>query len=152
MKFITSLLRFSTNLLRVNTNLFWVNTNVMWINTSLIQVTMRLLQVNASNANQDRTIIHQTQANTSIFRPTVCATTTMQPKLPKLILSNFNGEVTKWSTFWDSNESAIHNNDAITCKVDKFNYLCYFFTRRTCSARYSRIDAQERKLWCRGNP
>ena len=43
-------------------------------------------------------------------------------KLPKLSLPHFNGDVTKWTTFWDSFESAIHNNVELT-DVDKFNYL-----------------------------
>ncbi len=44
-------------------------------------------------------------------------------KLPKLsLLPRFNGDLMKWSTFWDSYESAIHKNDDLT-DVDKFNYL-----------------------------
>ena len=43
-------------------------------------------------------------------------------KLPKLSLPHFSGNVTKWATFWDSFESAVHSNDDLT-DVDKFNYL-----------------------------
>ena len=43
-------------------------------------------------------------------------------KLPKLTLPHFNGNLTKWAAFWDSYESAIHSNDALS-EVDKFNYL-----------------------------
>lgn len=43
-------------------------------------------------------------------------------KLPKLSLPRFNGDLMRWPTFWDSYESAIHNNDGLT-EVDKFNYL-----------------------------
>ena len=43
-------------------------------------------------------------------------------RLPKLSLPRFNGDLMKWPTFWDSYESAIHNNDELT-EVDKFNYL-----------------------------
>ena len=43
-------------------------------------------------------------------------------KLPKLILKDFSGEASKWSEFWDSFESAVHNNTTISA-VDKFNYL-----------------------------
>jgi hypothetical protein len=42
--------------------------------------------------------------------------------LPKLSLAKFKGEVTKWNTFWDSFESAIHTNNDIS-KIDKFNYF-----------------------------
>ena len=61
--------------------------------------------------------------NPSIVGGTVVnSTTSYKPKLPKLSLAKFKGEVTKWNTFWDSFESAIHNNNDIW-KIDKFNYL-----------------------------
>lgn len=43
-------------------------------------------------------------------------------KLPKLVPRKFNGDLTKWETFWSSFESSIHLNAALTA-VDKFNYL-----------------------------
>ena len=43
-------------------------------------------------------------------------------KLPKLVLKKFNGDLTKWATFWDSFESSIHNNNSLS-DIDKFNYL-----------------------------
>lgn len=48
--------------------------------------------------------------------------TSYKPRLPKLLLAKFKGEVTKWNTFWDSFKSAIHDNNDIS-KIDKFNYL-----------------------------
>jgi hypothetical protein len=46
----------------------------------------------------------------------------LKPKLPKLTLPKFKGQVTKWGPFWDSYNSAIHSNSVIS-KIDKFNYL-----------------------------
>ena len=43
-------------------------------------------------------------------------------KLPKLSLKKFGGDLTKWMTFWDTFESAVHNNPTLT-SIDKFNYL-----------------------------
>lgn len=43
-------------------------------------------------------------------------------KLPRLSLPSFSGNVTKWTTFWDSCESAVHKNENLT-DIDKFNYL-----------------------------
>ena len=43
-------------------------------------------------------------------------------KLPKLSLPHFSGDLTKWMSFWDSYESAIHSSKELT-DVDKFNYL-----------------------------
>jgi len=39
-----------------------------------------------------------------------------------LSLPKFRGDVKNWPAFWDSFQSAIHNNNDIP-KVDKFNYL-----------------------------
>ena len=43
-------------------------------------------------------------------------------KLPKLTIQPFEGDVTKWTPFWDSYDSAIHQNTSLA-KSDKFNYL-----------------------------
>ena len=43
-------------------------------------------------------------------------------RLLKLTLKSFKGETAQWLEFWDSFESAIHNNPRISA-VDKFNYL-----------------------------
>ena len=43
-------------------------------------------------------------------------------RLPKLSLLKFNGEITKFCTFWDSFQSAVDNNPNLT-PIDKFNYL-----------------------------
>ena len=40
-------------------------------------------------------------------------------KLPKLTLHPFNGKMTQWTNFWESYESAIHNNANLS-DVDKF--------------------------------
>ena len=47
---------------------------------------------------------------------------TAKVKLPKLALKRFNGDLTKWATFWDSFESSIHSHPGLL-GVDKFNYL-----------------------------
>ena len=43
-------------------------------------------------------------------------------KLPKLNMKRFNGDLTKWTTFWDSFSSSIHTNPSLS-NIDKFNYL-----------------------------
>jgi len=45
-----------------------------------------------------------------------------KPRLPKLTLPTFRGDVTRWVSFWDSYNSAIHSNSQLS-KIDKFNYL-----------------------------
>lgn len=43
-------------------------------------------------------------------------------KLPKLTIKKFNGDITKWTTFWDSFQSAVHSNTSLS-DIDKFSYL-----------------------------
>ena len=43
-------------------------------------------------------------------------------KLPKLSIRKFGGDLTKWVTFWDCFDFAIHRNPSLS-NVDKFNYL-----------------------------
>ena len=50
------------------------------------------------------------------------ASNSVKPRLPKLSLPKFRGDVTKWHSFGDSFKSAIHENSDIST-IDKFNYL-----------------------------
>ena len=43
-------------------------------------------------------------------------------KLPKIALPHFKGNPIYWIAFWDTYESAVHLNSALS-DVDKFNYL-----------------------------
>ena len=43
-------------------------------------------------------------------------------KLPKISLPHFKGNPIYWTAFWDSYESAVHLNSALS-DIDKFNYL-----------------------------
>ena len=64
---------------------------------------------------------------TSLVPPTHIPTRKVMPaelsvRLPKLSIKPFNGDITQWTTFWDSFKSAIHENPALS-DIDKFNYL-----------------------------
>ena len=54
-------------------------------------------------------------------------------KLPKLTLKQFNGDLTNWTTFWDSFESSIHNNTGLS-NINKFNYLNSLLERSAAEA------------------
>jgi len=45
-----------------------------------------------------------------------------RPKLPKLHLPKFSGDITRFKIFWDSFDSTIHKNPDLS-EIDKFNYL-----------------------------
>ena len=46
-------------------------------------------------------------------------------KLPKLVISPFDGNTLNWTTFWDQFESSIHSKRGIS-DIDKFSYLRSF--------------------------
>ena len=49
-------------------------------------------------------------------------------RLPNLQLRSFGGDLTKWTSFWESFESAVHNNEDLSA-VEKFNYLTSLLER-----------------------
>jgi len=63
---------------------------------------------------------------------------TTKVKLPRLSLKKFNGDVTKWSTFWNSFESSIHFNPELAA-IDKFNYLNYLLEGAAAEAYNSQL-------------
>ena len=76
-------------------------------------------------SNQSTMLPSYTAADPSHAIPTLISPTipqVPQVKLPKLSIKKFNGDITKWVTFWDSYNSSIHSNPTLS-DVDKFNYL-----------------------------
>ncbi|GBM72972.1 hypothetical protein AVEN_35090-1 [Araneus ventricosus] len=58
----------------------------------------------------------------SLNVPSSCYKESSTIKLPKLAISKFYGQSSLWLSFWNSFESAIHENDSLS-EVSKFNYL-----------------------------
>ena len=54
-------------------------------------------------------------------------------KLPKISLPRFNGEITKFSTFWQSFDCAVNQNPSVS-PVEKFNYLLSLLDRQAFRA------------------
>ena len=50
------------------------------------------------------------------------STSSGRVRLPKLQLRSFSGDITKWTGFWESFESAVHTNTELS-DTEKFNYL-----------------------------
>ncbi len=69
----------------------------------------------------------------------------IRPKLPKLILSKFRGNVTEWTGFWDSFKVAVHENPQLS-QLDKFNYLHTLLTRGRSSPCNSRFNTNGSQL------
>ena len=61
-------------------------------------------------------------ASTSEPLPSRDSASESRVKLPKLTIQPFKGELTTWTTFWDSFEVAIHKNRSLS-NIEKFNYL-----------------------------
>ena len=54
--------------------------------------------------------------------PSPSSVTVTKPRLPRLQLPRFRGDVKNWPAFWDSYKSSVHGKTELS-KVDKFNYL-----------------------------
>ena len=63
--------------------------------------------------------VHESDTTTEVQKTTVKLA---KPKLPKLCLPKFKGNVKKWHAFWELFESLIHENSEMS-SIDKFNYL-----------------------------
>ena len=46
----------------------------------------------------------------------------IRPKLPKINLQLFNGDIIKFTSFWETFESIVHNNEYLS-DIHKSNYL-----------------------------
>uniref|UniRef100_A0A1X7U524 CCHC-type domain-containing protein n=1 Tax=Amphimedon queenslandica TaxID=400682 RepID=A0A1X7U524_AMPQE len=68
----------------------------------------------------------------------------VRAKLPKLDLPVFNGEITKWFTFWDSYKAAVHDNSDLL-PVQKFTYLRSLLSRsaQECIAGLTSTEAND---------
>jgi len=70
--------------------------------------------------------VNRTGGSTPERTPEVHTTTVSRRsdrmKLPKLVLHPFSGDITMWTTFWESYASAVHDNTGLS-DIDKFNYL-----------------------------
>lgn len=74
-------------------------------------------------ATQSVTQVQPTLQNVySQSEPHSLLSNAVKPRLPKLSLPKFRGDVTKWRSFWDSFSTSIHENSGIST-IDKFNYL-----------------------------
>ena len=71
-------------------------------------------------ATESSTVTPTTSVTTPISTPAVVPT--LGVRLPKLTIQPFEGNVTQWTSLWDSFDSAIHQNTGLN-EVDKFNYL-----------------------------
>ena len=79
-------------------------------------------------------------------------------RLPKLQLRTFGGDLTKWTSFWESFESAVHTNDSLS-DVEKFNYLNSFLERSareavsglalTAANYHKAIDTLHKRFGCK---
>ena len=54
-------------------------------------------------------------------------------RLPRVTIRPFNGDITTWTTFWDSYDAAIHQNSDLS-DIDKFNYLKSLLERTALEA------------------
>ena len=79
-------------------------------------------------------------------------------RLPMLQLRSFGGDLTKWTSFWESFESAVHSNDNLS-DIEKFNYLTSLLERSareavsglalTAANYHKAIDTLNKRFGCK---
>ena len=79
-----------------------------------IQVQDESVVLNSSASQTSTERIEQNQVSQQHF--------VTKSKLPKLVLPKFKGDLTKFRSFWDSYDNAVHKNSSLST-IDKFNYL-----------------------------
>ena len=120
-----------------------INARVVELQAEIETVTPRQTNVELRTARESLSLMPHERINTEhttvsgapareVHNETVVATAesnaeieviaVMKPKLPKITLPRFNGEITKFRAFWDHFQGAVDNNTSIS-PVDKFNYL-----------------------------
>ena len=73
-------------------------------------------------AKIDYCLTERTSSSSKFPFPMSASPVQEQVKLPKIELPKFNGDISKWQTFWDQFESSVHNQVNLS-DVDKFSYL-----------------------------
>ena len=66
--------------------------------------------------------MHSRTEDAPPLRETDRATVGTKPKLPKLHINKFYGDVIKFRSFWESFDSAVNKNSTLSA-IDKFIYL-----------------------------
>ena len=84
--------------------------------------------IHASLLKIEKALVVTPPATTTSPPMPVTMPATSRVKLPKLKLRLFGGELTQWTSFWESFEAAVHNNPDLT-PVEKFNYLASVLER-----------------------
>lgn len=118
----------------INTNVNNANSNLnsateQGNTTNLIESSTSTMNTTGGNEIEENTSHNSVNSQASPQQTVTTNTTTTPgnfvsslPKLPKLELPKFGGQITEWNSFWDLYDSAIHSNPSIS-KVNKFNYL-----------------------------
>ena len=85
------------------------------VHATLVRVERALKQITTAIPEATPTIV-------SSPRPTHSTHAGSHVKLPKLNIQPFKGDLTAWTSFWESYCAAVHDNTYLT-NTEKFNYL-----------------------------
>uniref|UniRef100_A0A1X7V292 Uncharacterized protein n=1 Tax=Amphimedon queenslandica TaxID=400682 RepID=A0A1X7V292_AMPQE len=65
--------------------------------------------------------------------PAATVTPAVTARLAKLFIKNFNASITRWTPFWDSFKTSVHNNATLS-DAEKFSYLHSFLSGKVFEA------------------
>ena len=102
---------------------------------SIPEVVSHTAQLNVSGmlADVDRTGNGSSSPSAAVTNSSMSTPTKTQVKLPKLELKKFDGDQSKWISFWDTFEASMHKNSSLSA-IDKFNNLISLLERSAAEA------------------
>ena len=92
------------------------------VESEVPQQTLQNLESQATSSSGMSSVVEQSNLPFHQNATSLGGSNYSRSKLPKLVLPKFKGDITSYCTFWDSFESAVHQNPQLS-KIDKFNYL-----------------------------
>ena len=115
--------------------------------SSLLSIDRLIEKLKPPPATKD-SAVSEPSVHTSSSHPRV--------KLPKLQLRSFSGDLTQWTSFWDSFQSAVHNNEHLSEieEVQLFKFLAgtccqgsYLWICTNCSQLSRSYLHTKEKIW-----
>ncbi|XP_037515398.1 uncharacterized protein LOC119391821 [Rhipicephalus sanguineus] len=118
--------------------------------------TLARLQHRIEDINNAPRAVDAGNSASTVHAPTNVGNAHIGPRLPRLEIKPFNGNIREWTAFWEQFEGTVHSNATLS-ETDKFHYLRNLPERRSCCRNrwicdYKRMlrkcsSATQRQIW-----
>ncbi|XP_037502304.1 uncharacterized protein LOC119376594 [Rhipicephalus sanguineus] len=84
--------------------------------------TLARLQCRIEDINNAQRAVDAGNPASTVHAPTNVGNAHIGPRLPRLEIKPFNGNIREWTAFWEQFEGTVHSNATLS-ETDKFHYL-----------------------------